>query len=519
MRNEDRPVESHTNSVADGHYYGPVVQARNVQINHYDRDRDEDERDPVLPAVRREPGSCLADLVVDGDPPRLMTPSGTLYVVTLQARTRRAVVLHGARAVVVSRRSPRPACLTPRLGRAIVPRYFRTDLDADPPRLHAEGTDFPFQISETDVEQFRFEVVTSRDEVAWRLELDWACGIHEGTLVLDDNGAPFEAYPVPALFDGRSPSALSSGCGFGGHQPGCPALRVEKPAPERHPAPPVTGGDGGREELLRTVLELDAALRPADPDQPESWPGYARLSGPVRMLLGRADFPGDAPEPFRALLLRFVRHLFVTGQQRLGVTLARPALRRWTETLGEDHPHTLALTNRLAGCLLADGAAGQARELWEDLVPRTARVLGEDHPDTLTAGGNLAACLMELGAYEQAREAHTETLRRSTRALGPDHPATLRTAGNLALGMRMLGDHEAARALGEDTLRRYRATLGDDHPDTLAEAGSLASSLAQLGEREAARMLREDTLRRRRRVLGEDHPDTRRSRAGGDGRP
>lgn len=525
-----------SNAICDG-YYGNVVQAGvihdGVHFHQGTRDAPSDLQNPVIVRVRRGPGSTLADLVVDADPPKAMAPSGTLYVVTLQARTARAVVLHAARVVVLSRRHPRPACLIPRLGQTIVPRYFKTELDVDPPRLNAEGEDFPFTISATDVEQFRFEAVVRTDEVRWQIELDWECAEYDGTLVINDNGRPFEAYPIAALYSGHDPSPLHSGCGFIGHQPGCPALRLEseQTQPSQMPARPrpfeaparIPAGDagpaarqdgpwaGGSGDLYRAVLALDAAMRVTDPDGPGSWDDYRRLVPQVRTLLSRPDFTSYESERFRALLVRVVRFFYLSEQHQLGVNIARPIHRDWAAALGEDHRDTLAMANRLAGCLFGGGRSEEARTLWEDILPRLRRTLGEAHPDTRNVAGNLAATLKSVGEPEAARDLMEETLRLNREALGHDHPVTLRAAGNLAISMYDARDYEGARALREDTLLRYRRTLGEDHPDTLQEAAALAFSLDGLGEHEAARALDEDTWQRRLRVLGENHPKTRAS--------
>ncbi|NVK80228.1 hypothetical protein [Streptomyces morookaense] len=170
VNDEDR-TNHVRNEMAHGHF-GNVVQAGIVRdglhIHQGFRDAPSDLENPVIVSVRR-----------------MMAPSGTLYIVTLQARTTRAVILHAARPVVLSRR--------PRFYKAITPRHFRTELDSEPPRLYTEGPDFPFTISATDVEQFRFKVVGNADEVYWQLELDWSCAEYEGTVVIDDNGKPFEA--------------------------------------------------------------------------------------------------------------------------------------------------------------------------------------------------------------------------------------------------------------------------------------------------------------------------------------
>lgn len=515
MNDEVRPTHVR-NEICDG-YYGDVVQVGynhgGVHFHQGSRDELSDLQNPVIVRVRREPGSTMADLVVDADPPRPMAPSGTLYIVTLQARpTTRAVILRAARVVVLSRRPPRPACLQPRIGRAIVPRYFRTELDADPPRLHAQGADFPFSISATDVEEFHFEAVVTNDEVRWRIELDWECAEHEGTVVIDNNGEPFEAYPLAALYsEDRAPSPLNSGCGWIGHEPDCPALRFESLPVQA--SPPTQRAVAGSDDLYRAVLELDAGMRVTDPDDPASWDDYRALATQVRTLLGRPDFTGHESAQFRDLLVRVVRYFYLSRQHQVGVTVARPAHRQWAASLGEDHRDTLAMANRLAGCVFGSGKAEEARALWEDALPRFGRTLGASHADTRNVAGNLAASLIALGEYERARDLTRDTLRLNRETLGHDHPVTLRAAGNLAISLYRTRQYEEARTLQEDTLARYRRTLGEDHPETLQETANLALTLTELGDPEAAKALDEDTWQRRRRVLGENHPQTLASKA------
>ncbi|TNC24933.1 hypothetical protein [Amycolatopsis alkalitolerans] len=122
---------------------------------------------------------------------------GGQVVVNLQSRPLdRAVILDRIRAVVLARRSPRPAFEEFRPGGSMPPRHFDVHLDDDPPRVEARGADFPFKISAEDPEQFRITVLLLENEVHWRLELDWTYLDRQGTTVIDDGGKPFETYPV-----------------------------------------------------------------------------------------------------------------------------------------------------------------------------------------------------------------------------------------------------------------------------------------------------------------------------------
>ena len=58
--------------------------------------------------------------------------------------------------------------------------------------------------------------------------------------------------------------------------------------------------------------------------------------------------------------------------------------------LGQNHPHTLASRNNLAGAYEAAGRLAEAIPLYERTLADRVRVLGQDHPDTLASRSNLA---------------------------------------------------------------------------------------------------------------------------------
>ncbi|WP_410645584.1 hypothetical protein [Amycolatopsis sp. lyj-346] len=222
MSGEEKVLRFH-NELAGG-AYEMVVQAGvvhgGVHVNQTAGDSPSALENPVIVTVHRKAGARLA---VDADPPRVMEPSGSTYIVTLEAWTTRAVVLRAARVVVLSRRIPRPACREGFIGARPSVRHFETNLDrhveprlpgfdAGSPRLDPVGPDFPFTISATDVEQFRFTAHANAEEVRWQVELDWICAGREGTAVINDNGRPFETYPVQVLDAAPGSWALRHRC-------------------------------------------------------------------------------------------------------------------------------------------------------------------------------------------------------------------------------------------------------------------------------------------------------------------
>ncbi|MFD5323539.1 hypothetical protein [Streptomyces sp. NPDC127092] len=223
---------STSNSVTGG-TLGNVIQAGSiaggVHVHAAVGDDAGNMRNPIVVGVEIHPRAWHADLIVDADPPRPMAPSGSVYVVTLQARTARAVILHRARSVVVSRCQPRRACYQAHILGPLEPRKFSVDLDAGQPKLRPEGVDFPLTISAADPEQLWIEPAVGAEEVGWRLEIDWTCLEHHGTAVVDYGGEPFETYPPEVLFtEGGERSRLRTGCSLIQHEPDCPALRLPR---------------------------------------------------------------------------------------------------------------------------------------------------------------------------------------------------------------------------------------------------------------------------------------------------
>lgn len=183
---------------------------------------------PILTTVEVLPGSSSGTIVVEGNPPAKMTPSGAIFVITVEARAPRAVILQRARAVVLSRRPPRRACWIKGIGAGLNPRRFDVDLDSDNPQLTAQGVDFPFTVSPTDPEQFWVQAEAGANEVIWNVELDWITDGVRGTTVVNHGGIPFSLYPIDVLLKGPGAQSLRTTCDYGGHEEGCPALTLAK---------------------------------------------------------------------------------------------------------------------------------------------------------------------------------------------------------------------------------------------------------------------------------------------------
>jgi transcriptional regulator with XRE-family HTH domain/tetratricopeptide (TPR) repeat protein len=246
-----------------------------------------------------------------------------------------------------------------------------------------------------------------------------------------------------------------------------------------------------------------AGSDPGDPDDPATWPRWARL---MPHLLA-ADLAGTGNPGLRQLACHGCRYLIARGDTRTAFGLAGDLRQRWRDRFGADHEHTLAAGDYLGWALTGMGRLAEARDLAQDVLDRRRRILGEDHPSTLSAAIDLATNLRLLGEMA-GRGLARDTLARFRQVLGQDHPETLDSADHLGVILHVLGELQVARDLHQDTLDRLRRVVGEDHPETLACANNLGNDLYALGELQAARDLHQDVLDRRRRILGQDHPST-----------
>ncbi|GAA2996137.1 hypothetical protein [Actinokineospora diospyrosa] len=133
-----------------------------------------------------------------------------LVSVTLQGSLPAAVVLQSMRAEVVSRRPASTGVwLETPCGGDVTPRSFGVDLNK--PSAAAVGLpgadggekvpapSFPFQVNESEVEQFLITPNVSTDDVEWRLRVTWTSGTRRGETVIDDNGRPFRTTGTTAV--------------------------------------------------------------------------------------------------------------------------------------------------------------------------------------------------------------------------------------------------------------------------------------------------------------------------------
>ncbi len=133
-------------------------------------------------------------------------PAGHLRLqLTAQGLPGQPVVLHTLYVTVTGRTAARKGNLysgEDGCGGGLDPASFDVDLDAADPgavavpgppdhRTNGATRHFPFQISANDPEVLDVDGHTLDHDVSWYMDLSWTCGDREGTLRIDDHGAPF----------------------------------------------------------------------------------------------------------------------------------------------------------------------------------------------------------------------------------------------------------------------------------------------------------------------------------------
>jgi len=147
-----------------------------------------------------------------------------LVTLTVQGTGDETVVVESLQVRVVGRDAPLPwndYTMGVGCGGDVPKRPFSIALDAARPTVEAAagGRDFPFTVSESDVEVFQIMADASAYDVRWYLELAWTSGSRGGTLRLGDGDQPFRtsgnngrpAYDFPLGDSGWGPATVDDG--------------------------------------------------------------------------------------------------------------------------------------------------------------------------------------------------------------------------------------------------------------------------------------------------------------------
>ena len=218
------------------------------------------------------------------------------------------------------------------------------------------------------------------------------------------------------------------------------------------------------EAWRRAAAAVIEAVLPGDPNDPGCWPVFAALLPHAQAALDPASYGMD----------QVARYLGASGNYTAALAVQRQVLHAREETLGAEHPDTLAVRVILAWWTGEAGDAAGARDQFAALLPVRERVSGAEHPDTLTARAGLASWTGDAGDADGARDQYAALLPVRERVSGAEHPDTLTARANLAYWTGVAGDAAGARDQYAAVVPVRERVSGAEHPDTLTARANLA---------------------------------------------
>jgi tetratricopeptide (TPR) repeat protein len=259
---------------------------------------------------------------------------------------------------------------------------------------------------------------------------------------------------------------------------------------------------------------------------------------------------GEDASVVATLGMRRALFLFKMGEMEEALELAQECYKNQRDSLGVDHPDTLASANERSGILIALGRADEGLAAMQDVVDTTRENLGPGRYQTQRYGAILGHVLISTGDakaalvvfqravdectehfgefhsltldarmglgtaayYDSNMEMAEEELLRGLEGLeqvvGEADERTLSARNNLAMMFQSVGRNDEAEELLLINLDLRRELHGDESPDTLRSMGNLGFMLLKARRYEEARDLVDQSLEGTRRVLGDMHPET-----------
>lgn len=335
--------------------------------------------------------------------------------------------------------------------------------------------------------------------------------------LLDGNGIPGTVFTTSAVRAYCAPDAAYSVTGSA-VQDGLTALEH---------AGLITTDSSSTPPLIRISWLVQAAVRSAMPQ--------ALLKGAATAAADAllAAWPADDPPEWLARALRSCTDslrqrsadlLWEGGVHallmRAGVSidaarLTGPAVTYWeqlaatsTRLLGEDHPATVSISERLARAYLAAGRAAESVALLERIRGDRARRAGPDHPGSVQAGRDLGMALTTANRFSEAISVLAEVASGWERSAGAESIEAISAREDLAAANRAAGQFSDAITLYRGALKDRERIQGTRHPDATATCQKLAETYLAAGQAKAAIAQYERVVSDRERALGAGHLHT-----------
>jgi tetratricopeptide (TPR) repeat protein len=257
----------------------------------------------------------------------------------------------------------------------------------------------------------------------------------------------------------------------------------------------------------RVVRKILAAADPARPTDTRLWPRYAEI---VPHLTASGALQSTNPE-IQDMVLNCLRYLYLSGEYRAGLAVARNAARSWPQLLEPGHPRLWDLVHHQTNLMRATGDYRATERIDRDAYTRLRDARGDRDLLVIRAAGNLAADLRNTGQYHEALELSEFVRDGYSELVGPQDSRTLSAQNNIALTYRLLGRYQEALEVDQNTMEARRELLRDRHNWTLSSENSFAHDLRLLGRYEQATSVQERNSEIHRTVLGADNPQALRA--------
>jgi serine/threonine protein kinase len=181
----------------------------------------------------------------------------------------------------------------------------------------------------------------------------------------------------------------------------------------------------------------------------------------------------------------------------------------YQETLGPDHPDTLAATKNLAWGYRGSGRADEAIPLAEKILTVERAQLGSDDRETLQTASLVGDIYRSAGLPLDGIRVLEPALALCKAKYGSSDTVTLDIMNNLALCYHRAGRLPEALSMFEQTLELNESVRALDHPDTLNFMTNLGEAYLSAGRFADAVRLLEPSLKLCQTRLGLEHQFTK----------
>ncbi|SPM36832.1 Mycobacterium rhizamassiliense ORFan [Mycobacterium rhizamassiliense] len=196
------------------------------------------------------------------------------------------------------------------------------------------------------------------------------------------------------------------------------------------------------------------------------------------------------------------------GNLAAALGLAEELLAESRQRLGPQHPETLSMAVAIANWRQHLGDVARAADDLAGLIPLLDGELGRDHPDTLTARHMLASYAGPDTDPALAVTTWFQLFADEQRVFGAENLTTLGARHNLAIWRRQLGDIVGATDEMAQVSSVRARLLGNEHPDTLASWRAWVTWRGDAGDTEGAHAGAATLIPLLGKVFGDDHEQT-----------